>query len=72
MATEVKSPINTAASVRGNTGPGSNPRPLSPGARSNPSRAEGPKFDSVPPQPPHGSGSSEEPAANLQATGPDE
>lgn len=28
-------------------------QPLSPGARSNPSRVEGPKFDSVPPQPQH-------------------
>jgi hypothetical protein len=47
-------------------------QPTSPGARSNPSRAEGPRFDSVPPQPSHakvGRGSGEEPAS-LTIVGP--
>ena len=32
-------------------------QPLSPGSRNSPSRSEGPKFDSVPPQSSHGGAS---------------
>ena len=52
---------------------GSNP-PLSPGARSNPSRAGGPRFDSVPAQPTHGriSNHGEEPeGAQATVVGPE-
>jgi hypothetical protein len=45
---EVCSPVSCKGSKVG-----SGPLGLSPGARSNPSRAEGPRFDSVPPQPAH-------------------
>ena len=68
---DVNSPVNTR-----NTGSKlSSKVPLSPGARSNPDRAGGPKFDSVPPQPQHrGAGVSphaEEPA-ELKITGPED
>ena len=45
---EVCSPVSRKGSKVGSG------QPLSPGARSNPSRSEGPKFDSIPPQPTHG------------------
>jgi hypothetical protein len=41
---EVNSPVNT----RNTMSKLSSNRPLSPGARSNPGRVEGPKFDAVP------------------------
>jgi hypothetical protein len=49
-------------------------QPLSPGARSAPGRAGGPKFDSVPPQPTHGRTSThqEQPGGTVQVTGPKE
>ena len=63
---EVNSPVNT----RNTTSPLSVKLPLSPGARSAPGRG-----DSVPPQPPHGGAASrhsQEPAASLQVTGPED
>ena len=44
---EVVSPISRKGSKVGSG------QPLSPGARSDPGREGGPKFDSVPPQPQH-------------------
>jgi len=46
--TDICSPVTRKGSKVGSG------QPLSPGARSSPSRAEGPRFDSVPPQPSHG------------------
>lgn len=43
-------------------------QPLSPGARSNPSRAAGAQFDSVPPQPTHGGGTVSRHQEPLPAT----
>jgi len=37
-------------------------QPLSPGARSDPGREGGPKFDSVPPQPQHRAATHQEPS----------
>ena len=45
--TEVCSPVSRKGSKVGSG------QPLSPGARSDPGRVEGPRFDSVPPQPSH-------------------
>ena len=47
-------------------------RPLSPGARSSPSRSSGPQVDSIPPQPSHGGASrhSEEPSGSMEVIGP--
>ena len=50
-------------------------QPLSPGARSNPDRAGGPKFDSVPPQPQHRTATHEEPpipGGTTVVTGPED
>ena len=65
---EVCSPITRKGSKAGSN------RPMSPGARSNPSRAEGPRFDSVPAQPPHASRHSEPPIPSSATTvvGPEE
>jgi hypothetical protein len=45
---EVSSPVCRLGSKVGSG------QPLSPGSRNSPSRSEGPKFDSVPPQSSHG------------------
>ena len=45
---EVNSPVNTANTVSKLSG---NTPEFSPGAKSNPGRVEGPRFESVPPQP---------------------
>jgi hypothetical protein len=66
MTTEVCSPVSRKGSKVGSN------QPLSPGARSNPSILEGPRFDSVPPQPARARvsmGSNEEPAS-VTVVGP--
>jgi len=50
-------------------------QPMSPGARSNPSRAEGPRFDSVPPQLQHRTATHQEPpipSSTPETIGPEE
>jgi hypothetical protein len=62
----VESPVSRKGSKVGSN------QPLSPGARSDPGRSGGPRFDSVPPQPAHVSRNSEPPAASLEVIGPKE
>ena len=50
MEREVESPVTRKGSKEGSG------QPLSPGARSNPSRGAGAQTDSIPPQPTHGGG----------------
>jgi hypothetical protein len=70
---EVRSPVNSLYSGSKLSG---NIKGSSPGARSNPSRSEDPKFDSVPPQPHHGTASRVAPCADqpaeLKVTGPED
>jgi hypothetical protein len=50
-------------------------QPMSPGARSNPDRRGGPKFDSVPPQPQHRATTHQEqpiPSSTPIVTGPED
>ena len=68
---EVQSPVSRKRSKVGSG------QPMSPGARSSPSRNEGPQFDSVPPQPARGGTSrhSEKPplpAATTTVIGPED
>jgi hypothetical protein len=63
---EVRSPVSRPGSKVGSG------QPLSPGARSNPSRGSGPQADSVPSQPPRTSRHSEEPAASMEVIGPED
>ena len=63
---EVCSPVSRPGSKVGSG------QPLSPGARSNPSRGSGPQADSVPSQPPRTSRHSEEPAASMEVIGPED
>ena len=64
---EIESPVTRKGSKVGSN------QPMSPGARSNPSRGGGPQTDSVPPQSSHGGTSrhSEEPAA-VKVVGPED
>ena len=68
MATEPCSPANSRHP--GNTLGGG--QPLTPGARSNPSRGERSQADSVPSQPSHTPRHSEPPAASLKVVGPED
>jgi hypothetical protein len=63
---EAYSPVSRPGSKTGSN------QPKSPGAFSNPSRAEGPRFDSVPPQPSHArvSLSEERQPAEVTIVGP--
>lgn len=64
---EVKSPVSIKGSKVGSG------QPLSPGARSNPGRVGGPRFDSVMPQPSSSSSRHNElPAASLGIVGPED
>lgn len=65
---EVQSPVSRRGSKVGSN------QPLSPGARSDPGRAEGPKFDSVPPQQSHVSRHAEPPlpGATTNVVGPED
>jgi hypothetical protein len=65
---EVQSPVSRKGSKVGSN------QPLSPGARSDPGRAEGPRFDSDPSQPPHTSRHAEPPlpAATTTVVGPED
>jgi len=67
--TEVCSPVTRKGSKVGSG------QPLSPGARSNPDRAGGPKFDSVQPQTQHRTATHQEtpvPSATPVVVGPEE
>ena len=65
---EVCSPVSIKGSKVGSG------QPMSPGARSNPSRGSGPTTDSIPPQSPHGGASrhSEEPSGSMEVIGPED
>jgi hypothetical protein len=68
---EVESPVSRKGSKVGSG------QPLSPGARTYPSRGAGPQTDSIPPQPTHGGASrhSEEPplpSSTTTVVGPEE
>ena len=66
---EVQSPVSRPGSKVGSN------QPMSPGAKSSPSRSEGPKFDSIPPQPSYTSRHREEPpipAATTTVIGPED
>lgn len=67
MAEEVCSPVSRKGSKVGSG------QPISPGARSSPSRATGPQTDSIPPQASHGRTThGEEPAASMEVIGPED
>jgi hypothetical protein len=70
MAQEVQSPVCRPGSKVGSG------QPLSPGARTNPSRGTGPQADSIPPQPSHGRASHSEepplPSSTTEVIGPEE
>ena len=65
---EVCSPVSRKGSKVGSG------QPLSPGARSDPGRVGGPKWDSVPPQPQHRASTHSVPPqpSNVGVTGPKE
>jgi hypothetical protein len=65
---EVMSPVTRKGSKVGSQ------QPLSPGAKSSPSRSGGPQTDSIPPQSPNGGASrhSEEPSGSMEVIGPEE
>jgi hypothetical protein len=67
---DVESPVSRKGSKVGSG------QPMSPGARSSPSRGGGPQTDSIPPQPSHGGASrhSEDPlpSATTTVVGPEE
>jgi hypothetical protein len=70
---EICSPVSRPGSKVGSG------QPMSPGARSSPSRSAGPQIDSIPPQPTHGGGGvrshAEEPplpAATTTVVGPED
>ena len=67
---EVQSPVTRKGSKVGSN------QPMSPGARTNPSRGSGPQTDSIPPQSPHGGASKHSespiPAATTTVVGPED
>jgi hypothetical protein len=68
---EVVSPVTRKGSKVGSV----SGQPLSPGARSDPGRVGGPKFDSVPPQPQHRAATHQEqpiPSSTPVTIGPEE